>query len=194
MPEITLTTADTSGWTNCVRRDLPERSISRLIPDGERSNRPLEPPGALDGNYWKSSGVPAIRNLHYTYVDTMFSRVEQNDVLWSDSASWCTMLSVWSPGKAGLAHIPPSPLVREEVDKLLESFHTIPTEIHMVTMPVHRDRADGFAMVRQCVMSYYGHNYAGIKVFLITGYKGKEWEQRHQIGVDPRSGAFPVFN
>nr|BFE93058.1 hypothetical protein GCM10020185_35940 [Pseudomonas brassicacearum subsp. brassicacearum] len=35
----------------------------------------------------------------------------------------------------------------------------------MVTMPVHRDRADGFAMVRQCVMSYYGHNYAGIKVF-----------------------------
>lgn len=193
MPEITLTKESTSGWPGALRRDLPAWSYDRLIPNGELSRRSVQPLGAITEKMPDYS-VPALRDLQYQYVDTNYSSVDVTDVLWSDSASWCTMLALWTPGRAGLAHIAPSALVSDDVVKLLRSFHATPKEIHMVTMPEHRDREDGFSMVHNCVRHYYGNLYDAIKVFLVTGYNGKKWKQKHQLGVDPRSGAFPVFN
>lgn len=193
MPEIVLTENSIEGWPGALRRDLPAWSFNRLIPNGELSKAPLRPLGAITTKIPDYS-VPALRDLQYKYVDTGYAAVDVTNVLWSDSASWCTLLSLWVPGRAGLAHIVPGPSAITDVNEFLRSFPGTPKEIHMVTMPKHRDKEDGFCSVHESVRGYYGNHYDAITVFLITGHRGIKWKQRHQLGVDPRSGAFPVFN
>jgi hypothetical protein len=48
--------------------------------------------------------------------------------------------------------------------------------------------------VKNAIRTRYGRAYNDIKVYLINGYSDREWEQKHQLGVDPKSGAYPVFN
>jgi hypothetical protein len=48
--------------------------------------------------------------------------------------------------------------------------------------------------VKNAIRTRYGRAYNDIKVYLINGYSGWEWEQKHQLGVDPKSSAYPVFN
>jgi hypothetical protein len=76
----------------------------------------------------------------------------------------------------------------------LNAYNAQPTEIRLATMPVWVDKADGFVTVRQTIAHSYGVAYANISVFLITGYAGHDWDQQHQLAVDPKARAYPAFN
>ncbi len=189
MVEIVLSSTNTTGWHGVHRNDLPPWNSHDTIKHGDTSNQPVNPIGA--GN----AGLLQVRQLTYQYVDTEKCAVSTGDVvLWSDSASWCTMEAFWKTGRAGLAHVVPSAKAGEDINDLIDRFREIPMEIHLVTMPVYVDKPDGFVAVKNAIRTRYGRAYNDIKVYLINGYSGREWEQKHQLGVDPKSGAYPVFN
>jgi hypothetical protein len=186
MPEITLTSTSTTGWNTEHRTDLPPYDRLGTLQDGATSSQPVNPTRA---------GLMGLNQRTYKYVDTDKWATSTGDVvLWSDSATWCTMAAFWKAGRAGLAHVVPGSHAGQEINDLMASFGETPTEIYLVTMPAHFGRADGFQAVRNAISTRYGPNYANIKVYLINGYAGKQWESKHQLGVDPRMGAYPVFN
>jgi hypothetical protein len=98
--------------------------------------------------------------------------------------------------RAGLAHVVQGLLAANDTQNFLNAYNAIPTEIHLATMPEHVDKLDGFVTVRNTISNFYSVAYANVnmKVFLISGYAGHHWRQRHQLAVDPKSGAYPVFN
>jgi hypothetical protein len=104
------------------------------------------------------------------------------------------MISLWRMGLAGLAHVVPGDSAADEAQRLMNLFAAQPTEIHLVTMPQYFGKADGFQSVLAAVRHHYGLSYPNIKVYLIDGYAGRPWEQKHQLAVDPKAGAYPVFN
>lgn len=192
MPEITLNSMSAHGWPGATRDDLPAYNKFAHIQHGDATTQ-SSGVGALGGKP-PAYGMPEPRKPTYQYVDTGEEAVSNQNVLWSDSASWCTMVSLWRPGQAGLAHIVPGPLSVRDTLKVLNLYPGTPTEIHLATMPVHRDKQDGFVAVRNAIAAHYAENYVNIKVYLITGYQQKEWEQKHQLAVDPKTGAYPKFN
>jgi hypothetical protein len=186
MVEIVLSSTNTTGWNTVHRNDLPPWNSDDSVQHGARSTQPVNSTRA---------GIAGLNQRTYQYVETGKCAVSTGDlVLWSDSASWCTMAAFWKTGRAGLAHVVPSSKAGEDILDLMNRFGDIPMEIHLVTMPNHVGRADGFQAVKNAIRTRYGLNYANIRVYLVNGYSGREWEQKHQLGVDPRMGAYPVFN
>jgi hypothetical protein len=199
MPVIQLTSASLTGWPGGNRRDLPPYNRYATVNDGDTSQVRVQPLGAeLAAANWigPNHDPPVLRNPTYQYVDTGHHAVSQANVLWTDSASWCTIVALWSMGHAGLAHVVPGNLAGNDTQNFLNAYNAIPTEIHLATMPVWINKADGFVAVRNTIAAHYGPAYANaaMKVFLISGYAGHNWDQPHQLAVDPRSGAYPVFN
>jgi len=194
MPQIQLNSQSLAGWPGAGRNDLPPYDQFADLVDGDTSNISVAPLGAKTGKVPHSS-MPDVRNLTYQYVDTGFSAIHQANVLWSDSASWCTIVTLWSMGRAGLAHVVPGDLAASDTTALLNLFGAAaPDEIHLVTMPAFLDYQTGFVTVRNTIAAHYGAAYANIRTHLISGYAGHDWEQKHQLAVDPKSGAYPVFN
>ncbi|WP_189041657.1 hypothetical protein [Aliidongia dinghuensis] len=103
-------------------------------------------------------------------------------------------MTLWQMGRAGLAHVVPSGTSANDTRALLNLYNATPSEIHLATKPNFFDLANGFQSVRATIRTHYGAQYAGIKVFLINGYNGHDWAQEHQLAVDPKAGAYPVFN
>lgn len=194
MPEIQLNRDSQNHWPGANRRDLPAFNQYADVNNSDTSTISVAPLGATLGKVPHAS-MPAVRTPTYQYVDTGFCAVHQTNVLWSDSASWCTIVTLWRMGRAGMAHVVPGALSVQDTQALLNLFgHAAPTEIHLVTTPVHVAKADGFVAVRDTIAAHYGAAYAAINTYLITGYAGRDWAQEHQLAVDPRSGAYPVFN
>jgi hypothetical protein len=194
MPETTFTAKSTSGWPGASRDDLPAYNKTESVKHGDTSTKAVRPPGAVANPKPRDPSVPSPRQLTYQYVEAGKHTVSTANVLWTDSASDCTIVSLWSTGKAGLAHVGGGSFAPRDTQRLLDAFGTVPTEIHLVTMPAFFGQGDGFPVVYATVKKYYAAKYAAIKVYLINGYNTKEWAQKHQLGVDPKSGAYPVFN
>lgn len=194
MPHIQLNAQSLAGWPGAGRNDLPPYDKFANLVNGDTSNVPVAPLGALTGKAPHAS-TPAVRNLTYQYVDTGNCAVHQSNVLWSDSASWCMIVALWRMGRAGLAHVVPGALAANDTTAFLNLYGPVaPEEIHLATMPAFGDYATGIVTVRNTIAAHYGVAYTNIKTFSITGYLGREWEQKHQLAVDPKSGAYPVFN
>lgn len=194
MPQIQLNAQSLAGWTGAGRRDLPPYDQFANLVHGDTSNIPVAPLGALTGKAPHAS-TPAARALTYQYVDTGNSAIHLTNVLWSDSASWCTIVALWRLGRAGLAHVVPGALAANNTTAFLDLYGpAVPDEIHLATMPAFFNYATGIVTVRNTIAAHYGPAYANIRTYLISGYDGYEWEQKYQLAVDPKGGAYPVFN
>lgn len=194
MPQIQLNAQALAGWPGAGRNDLPPYNQFANLVNDETSNVPVAPLGAFTGKAAHAS-TPAVRNLTYQYVDTGKSAIHLTNVLWSDSASWCTIVTLWRMGRAGLAHVIPGALAANDTTAFLNLYGpAVPDEIHLVTTPASFNYGPGFVTVRNTIAAHYGAAYANIRAYLISGYAGHVWEQKHQLAVDPKSGAYPVFN
>jgi hypothetical protein len=202
--ETVLKSADIVGWPGAIRNDLPASYIKAdVMPkDQETSTQPVNPLGVYTSGISPPRWAKVVlkddfiaRHITYQYVNTGRWAVSTSNVLWSDGASWCTMAAFWKFGRAGLAHVAPGKSTAEEhIHKLIEAFNGLPTEIHLVTTPDYFENPDGFVLIKDTIEGAYQQHYKKIKVYLICGYDRKDWEQKHQLGVDPKSGAYPVFN
>lgn len=141
-----------------------------------------------------AADLPTVRSLTYEYVDTGIWAVacDQNRVLWSDAASWCTMVALWTTGFAGMAHVVPGEL--DVLDSLFKAYLKRPREIHLVTQPAYVEKEDGCAVVLKLIEAQYSTPSTVMRVFVVSGYNGRAWDHQHQLGVDPKSGTYPVFN
>lgn len=195
MPEIYLNRESNKTWPGSSRNDLPPRTKRGDEPNGMISTERVAFLAAEIGSLRDGGQIPPVRTLTYQFVDTGESAIHDAYVLWTDSASWCTIVSLWRMGHAGLAHVPPGPTAARDTVEFLQLFgEEQPTEIHLVTMPLHLDYEEGFVTVKNTVKDHYKEAYKDIRTYIITGYATHEWAQHHQLAVDPRSGAYPVFN
>ena len=135
MPQIQLNAQSLAGWPGAGRNDLPPYNQFANLVNDETSNVPVAPLGAFTGKAPHAS-TPAVHNLTYQYVDTGKSAIHLTNVLWSDSASWCTIVTLWRMGRAGLAHVIPGALAANDTTAFLNLYGpAVPDEIHLVTTP-----------------------------------------------------------
>lgn len=196
MPEILIdkSSGNESGWKFC-EQGLPSYPSSDVLEDGALHQ--LDPGlGTKAHRDLRYPGLPQLRRPVYKYVDAGHSAVSFNEVLWSDLASFCTMVAVWKYGRAGLAHIPgggsfdPNAGVVDTIS-FLKLYEAIPTEIVMATSAGQTDMTYTADAVRSAVKNYYGKKIDDMKVYFVTGFGGVDWSQKCKLACDPKAGPFP---
>ncbi|MCW1981564.1 hypothetical protein FHY25_001480 [Xanthomonas arboricola] len=199
MPEIVLNRGSRTGWVY-GKKAFPSYPANQLLENGERhrGHAGAGTQALIDCGGDPSPHVPALRRPIYRYVDTGESDVSAGDVLWSDLASWCTIVALWRPGNAGLAHIVPGGPGRNtaatDTQAFLNMYGVVPREIVLATSVEYRDYQYGIEQVKPIVRAHYGAAYDAIKVYIVSGYNLIDWSQRCKLGCDPRSGPFPELN
>jgi len=129
------------------------------------------------------------------YVETGDYNVLNNGVLYTDEISSCSGLALWSPGRAGLFHIPPCTEIKQIVAFLTtyaNGSKALPKQVFVATYPEHTpsgylfndddaSKSSLYAALR-ALLKYYGESIKSVTI-IISGFQGRRWSHKAQLAV-----------